>query len=320
MLDFFKKILLALGLSAAFLFIIYFTARAKEEERNVQHFAMPYQVMEVFVDGKEGQIFVGMSEKIKLAEIAADLGAKPHPEDKFSALPEFPDFIGRRIYLYRTPIYIVYDQDRKTDYRSFAKTVGELLAEKKIQLGVDDKINFSPDTSPVPGYVIKITRVAKTKVIEKESIDFKIIKKDDPTLDKGKTKVKQAGVEGERQLTYEVTRENGIEISKVLLSVEVISQPVDQIVYIGTKVVSYGTGVASYDDSVSGMVATCNLVPRGTVIRVVNLANGKSVEVTSIGKGLTEERVIDLSPEAFTALGASLSQGLIQNVRLEKVY
>ena len=124
MLDFFKKILLALGLSAAFLFIIYFTARAKEEERNVQHFAMPYQVMEVFVDGKEGQIFVGMSEKIKLAEIAADLGAKPHPEDKFSALPEFPDFIGRRIYLYRTPIYIVYDQDRKTDYRSFAKTVG----------------------------------------------------------------------------------------------------------------------------------------------------------------------------------------------------
>jgi rare lipoprotein A (peptidoglycan hydrolase) len=56
-------------------------------------------------------------------------------------------------------------------------------------------------------------------------------------------------------------------------------------------------------------------------VRVVNLANGKSVEITTSGGGIkTSGRIVDLSTSAFQALGATLGQGTIKNVRLEKVY
>jgi len=39
-----------------------------------------------------------------------------------------------------------------------------------------------------------------------------------------------------------------------------------------------------------------------------------------VGGGLRSDRIIDLSTAAFQALGASLGQGVIGSVRLEKVY
>jgi len=67
------------------------------------------------------------------------------------------------------------------------------------------------------------------------------------------------------------------------------------------------------------LIAASNIVPRGTKVRVVNLYNGKSVDVLIVGGGLRSDRIIDLSTGAFLALGASLNQGLIKQVRLEKI-
>lgn len=68
------------------------------------------------------------------------------------------------------------------------------------------------------------------------------------------------------------------------------------------------------------MLAACNLVSKGTKIRVVNQNNGKSVVVTAAGGGLQADRVIDLTYDAFSTLGGTWGQGLLQNVRLEKYY
>ncbi len=68
-------------------------------------------------------------------------------------------------------------------------TVGELLSEKKIELGADDKINFATDYKIESGMTIKITRVAHTQVAEKEDISYKVIKKEDSSLKRGLTRV-----------------------------------------------------------------------------------------------------------------------------------
>ena len=302
------------------MFVIYFSASAKEPERTVLHYALPYQVVEILPNGEQGKTYSGASLKSKPAEIAAELGANPYPEDQFRTFPEYRDFIGRVVTLYRAPSYIIYDQSKELTYRSFAQTVGQLLEEKRIILGDDDKINFSTDTELGPQLVIKITRVAKTKVTEKEVIVYKTIKKDDPNLEKGKTRVEQVGEKGEKHLIYELTRENGVEISKVLLSTEVVSEPVSEIVYIGTKVVSYGSGWATWYVDSTEMIAASDLAPMGSTVRVVNLANGKSVEVRIVSRIGSSTPAIDLSTAAFRALGVGTGQGVIQSVRLEKVY
>jgi rare lipoprotein A len=67
------------------------------------------------------------------------------------------------------------------------------------------------------------------------------------------------------------------------------------------------------------MTAACRDVPKGTIVRVVNTSNGKSVVVKINDYIGHRGRVIDLSSDAFAQL-APLGQGVIKNVRIEKYY
>ena len=74
------------------------------------------------------------------------------------------------------------------------------------------------------------------------------MKKADPDLDRGKIRVEQYGERGTKALTYELIRENGVEISKTLLRTETTKEPVSKIEYYGTKPVI--TVRCKYNDTV----------------------------------------------------------------------
>ena len=59
-------------------------------------------------------------------------------------------------------------------------------------------------------------------------IDYKTVKKNDPTLDWGTTRVETKGVKGVARVTYR----NGKEIKR-----EVITKPVNEVIRVGTKAV-----------------------------------------------------------------------------------
>jgi rare lipoprotein A len=65
------------------------------------------------------------------------------------------------------------------------------------------------------------------------------------------------------------------------------------------------------------MGAASNVLPRGTKVTVVNPANGKSVTLTINDSGIKGRAIIDLSFDAFAALGGTKAQG-IMTVRVEK--
>jgi rare lipoprotein A len=70
------------------------------------------------------------------------------------------------------------------------------------------------------------------------------------------------------------------------------------------------TGPASWYDASSGSCAHKTL-PFGTVVRIVNLANGATATCTVDDRGPYEgDRIIDLSPDVFSKL-APLSEGVI---------
>lgn len=57
----------------------------------------------------------------------------------------------------------------------------------------------------------------------------------DATLDKGVTKVKQAGENGAKTVTVEITYTDGVETSRETISKEITKEPVTEITVIGTK-------------------------------------------------------------------------------------
>ncbi len=245
-----------------------------------------------------------------------NLGLEVYLEDRVTIFPDPALHLGSKIVIKRATPVIIDDANNKTIYRTWSNNIKDLLEEKNIELGKDDKIEPSQDNSIKDNLEIKITRVAITEVTEKESIAYKTTTRDDPNMDKGTTKVEQNGENGQREKTYQVRRENGKEVSRNLLKNEITKQPKDKIVIRGTKAVVYGIGRASYYGGVGAFTAAHNSLPKGTKVLVTNLANGKSVEVTIMDRGIEGDFIIDLSRDAFAKIG-STNQGVL-SVRLEK--
>ncbi|TSC94045.1 MAG: hypothetical protein Athens101428_438 [Candidatus Berkelbacteria bacterium Athens1014_28] len=316
MRSFFYSVLLTSFFATGFFYV--FNGHAADFEV-VSTPKFPYQIDEISATGIS-TIYSGESPSFEASKIITDLGVAYFPEDKIKIFPDPKLKIGGKVTINRAPLISVKDGKRSASYRSWTTTVEELFTEKNIELGADDKTNVSLSAQIVDGSQIAITRVAKTTVVEPKPIDFKIVTKKNPNEEKDYKKIVQNGIKGIKNYFYLVIREDGEEVSRSLTKTEIAKEPTDQIVEVGTKVLVYGSGVASIWKSSGDMIAACNFVKRGTKVVVVNQNNGKSVTVTCAGGGLREDRIVDLSDSAFEKLGGTWGQGLLQNVRVEKYY
>ncbi len=245
-----------------------------------------------------------------LAQTTQEVLAPLHlySEDKFHLFPPPELGLGCKILVWRAPVYRVIDGNREFEVRSWKKKIGEILAEKKIEVGEKDRVSPGLTAEVAPGETIRIVRVSETEIVETEAIPYQVRQQEDSQLERGKTRVVQAGRTGLRQLTYLVRRENGREVSRKLLKTEVVRPPQDKIVAFGTKVVvlSSQTGIISWTNGVTAS----RRYRKGTKLRVTNLANGRWVEVTVGGWGPYEYTgyILDLERSAFSQI-ADLAQG-----------
>lgn len=241
----------------------------------------PYVVEVIKSDGTKDNEVSGISKETDPFLISEAVGAKPYKEDKFTAFPSPQMGIGGKITLYRAPDYRIKDGKKDFVFRSWSSTVGDLLTENSIELGQDDKINFSASTPLELNMDINIIRVAKTTVIQSESIPFTTTKKNDPNLDQGKTKVEQAGKTGKKNLFYLVTREDGVEVSRVLQKTEVAEEPVTEKLIIGTKPVI--TVRCKFNDIVAEAAAKYSVDPNALCTLMMKESNGNTGSVSGGG-------------------------------------
>lgn len=299
-----------------------FASNNTVKNTETQSLSKPFVIEVIETDGSISKEIKGVSSNTDLFLISKDLGAEPFLEDRYKSFPDIRMGIGSKITLYRAPVIQIKDGKRSKEVRSWTKTIDELFSEQKIEIGKDDKVNFSMDTTIENGMEIAITRVAITTVVEKEVIKYTTVKKSNPNVEKGNKKTLQSGKNGTKDKFYLVRREDGEEVSRKLTKTEISEESVDEIVEIGTKIVVLDRGKATWYVRSSAMIAAHNSIPKGTKVNIVNLANGKSVVVTISGGGIYHDDnvVIDLSTAAFEALGASLGTGKLTNIRVEKYY
>ena len=75
--------------------------------------------------------------------------------------------------------------------------------------------------------------MAEVEVTEKESIDYKVTKKNSVDLEKGQTRIETKGVKGSKDVLYIVKRIDGEEVSRVVKSITVTQEPVTEVQIIG---------------------------------------------------------------------------------------
>ncbi len=255
------------------------------------------------------ETYYGPSRLLSAEEFISQSKIIIYPEDLVKTFPDPRFGLGFVMKITRALPVKVIDGNEEKLFRTFSQDVKSFLAEKGIELGDKDRISSEIDAKLSKETTIKIVRVEETEVKIKKIIEYKTEYQDDPNLEKGKEQVARQGSAGEKELAYLVRRENGQEVSRDLKTTKILKEPEEKIILRGTKEVVYGTGIATWFGA-PAMTAAHNSLPRGTMVEVTNLSNGKKVAVKVIGGGILGKAIIDLSPDAFSQL-APLGTGVI---------
>lgn len=256
------------------------------------------------------EVYYGKPQFDNLADMTSDLGIRIYNEDKVQIFPDPSLHLGSQITIERALPVTVDDGGKISVNRTWATQIKDFLDEQKIILGDQDRIDPDLTTWLRSDLKITITRVAETELKEEETVPYKTVNKDDPNMDKGQTRVEQTGKNGTKVKIYLVRRENGVEVSRQLIKEEITQEPQNKIVYVGTRVVVLGRGMATWYDLISGMTAAHNTLPRYSYVRVTAVNSGRSIVVKIVDRGIQGDVIIDLSADAFEQL-APLGAGVI---------
>ncbi|MGV8980891.1 3D domain-containing protein [Clostridium sp.] len=124
--------------------------------------------------------------------------------------------------------------NKELNITSAEKDIALMLDTEKIVVSPNDKVSPSREDSLSKDMNITITRVKTETVQEKKPIDFKtVIKKDNATL-KSQSKIVQKGINGEKNVTLNVTYENGKEVTRKVIKETVVKEPQHKIIAQGT--------------------------------------------------------------------------------------
>ena len=142
---------------------------------------------------------------------------------------------GETISIYKAHEITIVDGDTTTVRKTTYKKVGDILKELNITLGEKDEVTPGLNSEVATVDTIKIARTGKTTETKKEVIKFetKEEKDDSKYVDEKVTKVE--GKNGEKEVTYNVVRENGKEVSREVASEKVITEATAKVVVVGTK-------------------------------------------------------------------------------------
>lgn len=172
--------------------------------------------------------------------ILRQIGIQVYPEDNLELLPTenflTDGSLGERVVidratpinlnLYGTPVVL----------RTHSKTVGALLAEKKIQLHPGDTVQPAEATPLAANTQVFVIRKGSQIVTVTQDIEMPTQTIEDDSLTFGTTAIRQAGSVGKKVITYQLQLENGVEVSRQEIQEVVTVQPVAQIVAKGKAV------------------------------------------------------------------------------------
>lgn len=133
------------------------------------------------------------------------------------------------------PIIVIAD-GKEHKINTTNNKVEDILEQLKLQVDENDKVKPSlSSTVSKESNSIEIVRVEEKIEVKETVLDYKKIEKKNSNLLQGKANLVQRGSTGLKTIEEKVILEDGIEISREVVS-ENIKKPVDEIKEIGTKV------------------------------------------------------------------------------------
>jgi uncharacterized protein YabE (DUF348 family) len=231
------------------------------------------------------------------------------------------------------PVTVVTDGQDHDITAPEGTTVGALLTRLGVEVDPDDRVTPALAEKVTEGIQVVVQRVVQTAEERQVAIAAPVEERPTADLREGERREVSAGHEGVLGVVERVTWVDGVPKERVRTGERVIIEPEPRIVEVGigpadeatddasdedlqaaipSESGNIDTGGASWYTNGDGLTAAHRSLPKGTIVTVTNLANGKSVKVRINDRGpFIPGRVIDLNKAAFSQI-ASPSEGVIE--------
>ena len=124
-------------------------------------------------------------------------------------------------------------------------TVADFLEKESISLGELDRVEPAKDKRITDEAEVSVIRVEKVTDVVEEAVAFATVTRQDKSLERGKEKVLEQGSKGLVKKHYEVTLENGKEVSRNLVKTDTVRESADRVVAVGTRQVTQNVSRSS---------------------------------------------------------------------------
>lgn len=209
----------------------------------------------LIVDGEERTYIDTASPSAR--SVVSEASIEVHPEDivekdtsePIDALDVLQEgVISERLVIKRSiPVNLNF-YGKTYELRTHAATVGELLAERQLELrDDDDTLKPSADTAISNNLLIYLARIGIEIEVAEEEIPAPTETVDDSNMTFGTTEIREAGSPGLKAITYEIEMRNGKEYDRSVIQEVVLVEPKPQIIVRGTKTISRSNQAILYD-------------------------------------------------------------------------
>jgi len=170
--------------------------------------------------------------------IVEDAGIALYSDDT-TALERSTDIVsdgaGLQLVIDRATPLILDLYGKKTEIRTQASTVGDMLKEKNIDLGEHGRASVSSETAITAGMEIRVWREGKQTVSVDEEVAFETEQIKDADRTVGYKAVQTPGKPGKKTVTYEIEISNGVEVARKEIASIVTEAATKQVEVIGSK-------------------------------------------------------------------------------------
>lgn len=178
-----------------------------------------------------GRVVIHTTYATDPVEVLGEAGLTLNDDDTFTTQPG----VGvSEITIQRKQIITILHGEQTLEVTSYGETVESLLERLSLILTGEEQVSVALDTQTYDGMSITISRSVQMEETYTTLISFETTYCYDPSLADGEEVVLTAGVDGELLCTATVTYVDGVETNRVILSQDVVRQPVNAMIAVGT--------------------------------------------------------------------------------------
>ncbi len=178
-----------------------------------------------------GRVVIHTTYATDPVEVLDEAGLTLNEEDTYITQPG----LGvSEITIQRKQVVTILHGGKTLEVTSYGETVESLLERLSLTLTKDDQVSVPMDAHTYDGLSITISRSVQMEETYTALIPFETTYCYDPSLAEGEEKVLTPGVEGQILCTAQVTYLDGVEASRIVLTEDVVRQPVNEVIAVGT--------------------------------------------------------------------------------------